>query len=141
MLLLHLIIGAFQLYAAGYVPKILLVARAHSVSPWRIIRNVSARRARYVLQWLRKVLRLDVPRLSPRVAAAVLNFRTTHGGAPSVETPRALVAVATGNLAELHIDGVFPRTTCFVQVDLEASVLRWTHGAMFIDLHAIDDVT
>ena len=44
MLLLLLIIAAARLWVAGRVPKIVLVARAHSVSPWTIIQKVIARR-------------------------------------------------------------------------------------------------
>ena len=139
MLLVQLMIVTAKLYTVGYVPKILLVARAHSVSPRTILYNVMARKVHHVVRWGRHALRLDTARLSPRTAAAVLKFRTTHGGVPSAETPEELMAVATGNLAELHIENIFPRTTCFVQVDLEAFAIRWTHER-FIDMHTIESV-
>ena len=44
MVLLQFVIAVVRLYVAGYVPKILLVARAHSVSPWTITKRVMIRR-------------------------------------------------------------------------------------------------
>jgi hypothetical protein len=44
MIVLQLILGLMQVVSEGYAPKIVMVARAHSVSPWTIIQNVVARR-------------------------------------------------------------------------------------------------
>ena len=46
MMLLQLVIGAVNLYLTGRVPKILLVAKAHGLSPWHIIKKVASRRYR-----------------------------------------------------------------------------------------------
>lgn len=46
MILLLILITAVRFYISGNVPKILLVASAHSVSPWTIGRRVFARRHR-----------------------------------------------------------------------------------------------
>lgn len=44
MVLLQLLFAAARLYAAGYIPRIILVAATHSVSPTTVIQNVIARR-------------------------------------------------------------------------------------------------
>ena len=139
MVLLQLIIGAMNLWVTGYVPKFVLVARSHSVSPSRIIKKVLSRKARYGKRRLAHALRLDVPRLSPRIAALVLEFRTGHRRVPPADTPKELLPVATGELAELHIEGSFPRTTCFVQFLFGSVAIKWTHRHA-ITLHAIEDV-
>ena len=48
--------------------------------------------------------------------------------------------VITGRLAELHISGEFPRTSCFVQVDVRAFALRWA-ASKFISLHTVVHVS
>ena len=44
MLLLQIIIGLIKLWFTGYVPKLLLVARSHSVSPSNIIKTLVTRK-------------------------------------------------------------------------------------------------
>ena len=44
MLGLILVIGSTRLWTEGRLPKLLLLARAHSVSPSRILQKVAARR-------------------------------------------------------------------------------------------------
>ena len=81
-------------------------------------------------------------RLSPRAAASILGFRATSlisQSLPQEETPSNVVPLVTGNVAEVHIDGVFPRTACFVVVDLEASVIRWAR-TYFVGLSAMQNI-
>eukprot|EP00966_Prymnesium_polylepis_P097681 2262374-Prymnesium_polylepis.2 len=44
MVLMQLIIGTVNLWMTGHVPKILLIASAHAISPSTIIRRVASRR-------------------------------------------------------------------------------------------------
>ena len=134
-----LLVGLARLWMEGYMPKILLVARAHAISPSKIIRNVLARQARSLKRKVAHILKLDAPVVTPRTAAAIYQFRTVHG-TPPAGVPDLMLPIVKGGVADLHIDGVFPRTKCFVQVDLEASVIRWTQE-VFISLHAIRDVS
>eukprot|EP00966_Prymnesium_polylepis_P106713 2470479-Prymnesium_polylepis.1 len=74
------------------------------------------------------------------MAAAILRFRSRGGvGIPVKDLPEAVLPAASGIVAELHIDGVFPRATCLVQPDLDAIALRWTHEH-FISLYCIHDL-
>jgi len=128
-----------KLYVSGFVPKILLVAQAHSVSPVTIIKRVVARRAKRAKQFLMAVFPIDKVMLTPSAAAAVLQFRTSPRRAPPANAPAALLPVLTGETAELEIIDVFPRTTCFVQVDLETFAIRWS-TKHFLGLVTVRDV-
>ena len=87
------------------------------------------------------LLRLDIPHLTPTMGAAVLKFRATQGwGKPHGDTPDRVLLVVSGILGKLHVDGVFPPTTCFVQVDVQAQAVRWSED-MFISLHTVESVT
>ena len=44
LLVIHLVFGLVRLWLEGVMPKILLVARAHSMSPQTIVRRVLARK-------------------------------------------------------------------------------------------------
>jgi hypothetical protein len=145
LLLLTLVIGAANLWLAGHVPKILLVATAHSVSPWQIAQKVLARKMQNVKRRVAHALRLDRPRLTPRKATDVLKFRSARGRAPSAGVPEKVRPIAVGNLTELSISGVspykvtvFPNTKCFVQVELAAFAIRWSH-VHFVSLHTVED--
>ena len=140
MVLLQFILGGSKLWIEGYVPRIILMTRAHSISPSTIIKRLISRRAQELKHRTMHLLRLDVPHLTPRTAAAILQFRTSRGrSAPPANTPKDLLPVVTGGTAELHIEDVFPRTKVFVQVDLEVNAVRWTHER-FISLHTISSV-
>jgi hypothetical protein len=92
-----------------------------------------------------RALHLDQPRLTPRVAAAVYKFRVSRGWAPPTleflidAQLEAMQPIASGCSAEMHINGVFPHTTCFVQVDLAAFAIRWA-PELFISLGSVEDV-
>jgi hypothetical protein len=156
MVLLLLIIAAVKVCVTGRLPKLLLVARAHGVSPWTIVQKVLARRQEKsspVATWptlrhqtslaalltrpsiiqtalrrlgslqrrVARMLRLDVNRLTPRTAAAVLQYRTTaavYRATPPAGTPSVVIPTIVGGLADLSIKGVFPRTTCFANMDV-----------------------
>eukprot|EP00966_Prymnesium_polylepis_P080287 1859856-Prymnesium_polylepis.1 len=68
------------MWVEGYgMPKVLVVARAHSISPSMIMRRVLKQR---VLAFWSRIVRkfhLDAPRLTPRTAAAVYLFRSSRG--------------------------------------------------------------
>jgi len=138
MILLQLVIGAFKLWLTGRVPKIFLVAKAHSVSPLTIIRRIVTRRFNLIRRYVLRHLHLDAPRLSPAAAAGIFQFRTTKGHPPPVGTPESMVPAATGVMTEVFIEGVFPHTKCFLQVDLEAMLIRWSHE-QFISVQAVED--
>jgi len=137
ILLLQLVVAALKLWFSVRLPRVFLVAKAHSVSPLTIVRRVAARRLRALKHQAIKRLHLDVTRLAPSTAAAILQFRTMRGRTPPASTPEKMLPIATGVTAELYIEGVFPRTTCFVQVDLQAFVIRWAHER-FISLHTVE---
>jgi len=122
------------------LPKILLVARAHSISPGTILRRVLARRANDFKQGVARRLRLDALRLTPQAAAAVVHFKKTHGQPAPTNVPSAVLPIVTGSFADLAITGVFPRTQCFVQADLQTLALRWTHHSHFVALNTVLDV-
>ena len=55
----------------------------------------------------------------PHAAAALWVWRKQRGRPQSLnEVPPALRSIAVGTQAELAVDGVFPRSQCFVQADL-----------------------
>ena len=80
---------------------------------------------------------MDVPHLTPRTAAALLEFRTRRKCTPPTNVPTEVLPVVIGDAADLFIDNVFPRTSCLIQVDLAIHALRWTH-MHFISLHAFE---
>jgi len=138
---LQLLHGCLRIICAGYMPKLFLVAAAHSVSPSTVLTRVIRRRAHYLGNQARHWLGLDVPRLSPRTAAAVVKFRAARGWpCPSGDVPPEVQPLATGNSATVYIEGVFPPTLAFVQVDLEAFVIRWTHRLSFVSLSTVVDI-
>jgi len=142
MLLLLLLVSAINLYAAGSVPLILVVATAHGVSPWSILQTVFARRLRYLKHLVFHILRFDVPRLTPGTVAAILKFRTAaalYPSSPAEDTPTALVPLAIGVVAECFMPNVFPNTKCFVQVDLEVFAIRWTRRWL-LSLSTVEDI-
>jgi len=142
MLFLQLLIMASNLWVAGYVPKILLVAQSHSVPPSQVIRKVLSRRLRRLKHSVSRALRLDRPHLTPRTAALIFKFRTVAMVSPVVppeDMPKEVAPVFTGNLAELAIARVFPRASCFIQCDRDVLAIRWT-ARHFVSLSAIREV-
>ena len=107
--LLQLIFTASRFWVEGNLPKILLIARAHSISPLTILRRVLVRKARQLKRQLAHAAGLESPYVTPQIAQAIYHFRTQHataGGAPPANTPAALVTVATGTVATLWIEGI-----------------------------------
>jgi len=156
MLLLLLVVSVINLYVTGRVPKLLLVARAHAVSPATILKRMLGLRARELQRRITKKLGLDILRVTWRLAASIYEFRSAAArSAPALasfasrnelrrssartEMPEAVQAVVAGRSAELCIEEVFPRTTCFVLVDLSVFAIRWTNE-MFISLHIVESV-
>jgi len=137
MLVVLLGIGCVRLYYAGYVPKLILMANAYSVTPSQIVKRVVSRRAREIERQITHFLGLDAVRLTPRAAAAVLKFRSAGGRTAPSDAPEPVLLAATGSMARLQITGVFPQTTCRVQVDLENLAIRWSHRHM-IHLHVVN---
>jgi len=140
MLLVHLSLGVGKLWITGYVPKILLVAKAHSVPPQTIFLRVCARRLLNLRRRIILFVGVENTLMSPRTAASVKWFRTVGGKSASPNTPPEFIQLATGVVGELHIEDVFPRTTCLVQLDIEAMAIRWAHDR-FISLHTIQEVS
>eukprot|EP00966_Prymnesium_polylepis_P328538 7384345-Prymnesium_polylepis.1 len=137
MLLLQLCIGIVNVWLTGHLPKIVLVARAHGVSPWRIFQNMLARSLRALTRRVAHALQLDVPRLTPLTVAAILQFRASRGRTPPAGVPERFLTIASGDVVELHIDEVVPRTTCFVQANFELLTIQWARDR-FISLHTVE---
>eukprot|EP00966_Prymnesium_polylepis_P239388 5535999-Prymnesium_polylepis.2 len=73
--------------------------------------------------------------------ADICHFRTAamiHRAHLPEESPVAVHHAAAGSVAEVQIDGVFPRTACFIVVDVKAFAIRWTRR-WFISLHTVQD--
>jgi hypothetical protein len=97
-------------------------------------------RARYLKHMLRRQLRLDGLLLTPSAAAAVVKFRAAWRPTPSPQTPPAMLPIVTGCRASVFIQGTFPHTLCFAQVDLQVRALRWS-AQHFVSLHTVDQVS
>ena len=145
-LLLQLVVAAVIMYTTGHVPKLLLLAKVHGVSPWRIFQRVSARRARFLKLRVVKFFRLNRPYLTPAAAAAVLKYRGGRDGVKAVaertrlsQLSSAPTLVSAGRNTEVLIQGVFPRTKCFVQMDFSSFAIRWS-SMHFISLSTVEIV-
>ena len=86
-----------------------------------------------------RALGLDVLRLMPSTAVAVFKYRVTKGHPSPAALPEAVLPVVIGNVAVLSLHGKFPRTKCFVQVDLNAFGVRWTDEHC-LPLAALEDI-
>ena len=116
-----LVVGGTKLWMEGYLPQVLLVARAHSVPVSTILWRVWSRRLAYAKGRVFRKLDLDSPRLSIAEDAAVYRFRIERlsqafkekfAARPHAQNlPPDLAPVVEGHVAELYIDGAFPRTT------------------------------
>ena len=116
MIGLLLAIAFGRCWIEGNLPQVVLVARAHSISPWTVIRKYYRRRLGDLVARLHRALGWNEPHLSLRTVIDIYRFRKMRGSSPSRHTPEAFLAIANGNAADVCIDGVFPRTSCFVQV-------------------------
>lgn len=116
-----LLVGCGKLWMEGYLPQVLLVARAHSVPMSTILWRVWCRRVAQIKARVVRRLDLDQPRLSLAEDASVYKFRIERLSQGFREAfahrphaagiPDEVIPVLTGTLAELHIRSVFPRTT------------------------------
>ena len=116
-----------------FTPPPLLTRRSHPFSMGAL------RRARSLKSRVRRVLRLDVPHLSPRAIVGLQTFRLLTFRVPPAETPEELLTFVSGTVVELSIADIFPLTTCFVQADVSTVAIRWSEE-WFISLHAVEDV-
>ncbi|KAL1527507.1 hypothetical protein AB1Y20_008897 [Prymnesium parvum] len=139
MVTFMLAVGAGNLWIESCVPKVILLARAHSVSPSTIMRRVLARRWVDFLRRVRRALRVDTAALTPRFAMSVHRVRAARGRRPLPHAPEDVAPFVRGELMDLSIDGILPRTRCFVHVDLDAFALRWSSDC-FLSLHAVTEV-
>jgi hypothetical protein len=124
-------LGVVHLWYTGHVPRVVLLARSHSLSPWDLFAKVLVIRARQLKRRVARSLRLDSSRvrLTPQAAAAVLKFRRSKKQqkmAPPTGAIREVAKVIVGSHTVLRIHGAFPRTKCFVCVDVEMLAIRWT---------------
>jgi len=126
MIGLMFLVGLAVLWMEGYVPRFLLVARAHSVSPFGILITALKLRVRLLRVKVVHALRLDRPRLSLATTTAIYQFRTLGARKHVLDAPKEVQRALKGELAELSIDGVLPPINCFVVVDLETFALRWS---------------
>eukprot|EP00966_Prymnesium_polylepis_P304929 7045110-Prymnesium_polylepis.1 len=139
MILVQLIISLVNLYVTGNVPHVILIARSHSVSPSSLFWKVSIRKARMLKRQLLHKLRLDVPRLSPAAAVAIFKFRAARGRIRPADSPAELVPILVGEHAELSVKDVFPRTACFVLLDITTIALRWSR-THFLCLRTVSNI-
>ncbi|KAL1499340.1 hypothetical protein AB1Y20_011547 [Prymnesium parvum] len=131
--ILLLVVGsAAKLWIEGHVPKILLVARAHSV-PFHLLGAPAAALGTPLLR------ARHPPAHASRGGGCHAVPHVARQGGVRRDAPDDVRALTTGAAAELFIDGVFPRTLCFVQFDAAALALRWTHEH-FVPLHVIDAI-
>jgi hypothetical protein len=101
--------------------------------------SMCGRRARGLIAGVVLRVRVGGPRLTSAQAASIARFRIASGQAPPIDTSPSLLPIATGCLAELHIDEVFPCTKCFVQLDLQVGAIRWSHDR-FLSLYVVESV-
>ena len=135
LVLFLLALAVAHLYLTGNVPRFILIAREHSISPSVLLWRVAVRRVSRLRQLLCHSLGLDTLGLAPRAALRAYSWRSRRRLKPRSITPQKLLPLEAGATTELHIEGVFPRTTCFVQVDLAAFCIRWTqHDSISIHL-------
>ena len=81
----------------------------------------------------------DRPRLLPHVAFLVWLWRTKRGRPPHPSVPPSMHVAATGLIGSVYVEGVFPKTRCFVQVDTAAFALRWSHEH-FLSLNLVGEI-
>lgn len=117
LLLLLLVVGLANLWFTGRVPKIILVAREHSVPPSAIVYRLAQRELSGFRQCAVHWLKFDRHRV-PTTMIAIWRWRQMQGHMPHFETPATLWPVAVGSTAVLSIEGTLSPTTCFVQVGL-----------------------
>ena len=123
------------------LPKMLLVAREHAISPSTLLQRVAVRRIRRFRQRAAQLLGLDQPRLLPHAYAAVWFWKLRRGHAPRMSTPPSFAPIVTGTDAKLFSAGVWPATVCFVQVDLSAFILRWSRlSTHSLSLHDVEEL-
>ena len=121
-----------NVYFSAYVPKVFLVARAHSIRPSTILGRVIKRTFRDARRHAAEALGLDRPsRMNPRRAAAVLAWRATrwmhyHRRNVHPDTPRQVAALAKHVSADVFIDKIFPYVSCVIQLDPASLVIQWS---------------
>jgi len=140
MVLLQLLFAAARLYAAGYIPRIILVAATHSVSPTTVIQNVIARSAR---DWNQRIVALVArvtphPR-APKVVSSMMSRATSLETVLPTDAPKYIMLLVKGTLCDVHIAELLPRTHASLNVDLMARVIRWGRTS-FISLHTVESV-
>ena len=112
---------------------------AHTTMPFH---PAPCRVRRLRRQFIALLHHLVSTRLSPRTSAAIYRFRTAavvYRPTPHRDTPKDIIPLIMGNLADLYIVKVFPRSTCFLQVDIDAFTIRWTQKH-FVILHAVTHI-
>mmetsp|Transcript_14795 Transcript_14795/g.39537 ORF Transcript_14795/g.39537 Transcript_14795/m.39537 type:complete len:1181 (+) Transcript_14795:3770-7312(+) len=132
------------------MPRLLLVARAHALSPSTLVKRVLLRRIHTLREWLTSAFwfvglqpisrKFGTPSAGFGVPISAYRYRNRMSGRPQqTEVPMGMVAITTGILAELYIKDVFPRMVCFVHVDFDTFAIRWSR-LWFISLHALEGV-
>eukprot|EP00966_Prymnesium_polylepis_P219257 5072914-Prymnesium_polylepis.1 len=142
MLLVLLVVAVINLVLLGYVPKIILVGRAHGVSPSTVFMKVVSRRVERLKHQAVSIFHLDAALLTPQMALAVFEFRKTGAGSAKGQSkgvPEEVRPITVGSLAILHLKDFFPHTECFCHVDLESHAIRWTRTRC-VSLHVVQDV-
>ena len=112
MVLMLLLLGLVNLWFTANVPKLILVARQHSIPPSVILGRVLVRLAHDAKRQLKRDIGFDRPRMLPHTAAAVWAHRLDPRGASLSDVPQAVQLIAASVFGELSIAGVFPQSNC-----------------------------
>ena len=118
LLVVLLFLGICNLYFTGNVPKLIRVARSHSVSPKVIIARILSLRLELRLRKFRQSLHLDDGTVLPHTAwlatlhcgLFILLRKTWKKTNASASAPAAMLPIIVGSTADIEIEGVFPRT-------------------------------
>jgi len=131
LLLLVLLSAITRVGIEGVLPRMLLLTRAHSLSTTTLLAKVVNRKSANLKRGISRAFGLDGLRLNPHAASLVYKYRASHGRLSPPDTPLLVQPLATGSICSLFIQAVFPRTKCYVQIDMRTLSIRWT------DEHAV----
>ena len=128
LLLLHLLLAALQLYLHDHSPRIIRLARAHSISPQTLVWRVLARKAASLCAFARRAGAAVLPRRNLVQLATRWPFALWHRrrGMPP-ETPTNLHPLVAGLAGRVVIDDLYePSVPSFVVLDAPSLALGWS---------------
>jgi len=131
LLSLMVIFCLTRVYLSIWFQVFVDVASTHAVSPSLVLSRVVSRRVDEAWRRLSgHFLSNARPFQSIRVSIAVILWRIRRGKSfdPKAHSSMSpgIQSLAVGTTAEVYVEGLFQRSTCFVQLDAPVLVLRWT---------------